>query len=298
MSTNAAGQRYGHRRNEEDGADARSALDDPLALYARGVRRVRILSQAEERALFRRRDARDPHAKQLLIEANLRLVIWVARRYANRDVPLLDLIQEGNLALTRAVERFDHRLGFRFSTYATSSIKHAVEQAADVHARVVSVPIHVRRQIRAVRRARRLLHDRLNREPMLGELAAESGLEPERVVELLNYERRHVSLEAPAAEGQVTYGDVLEDTNAAHPEARIARRLQEENVQRAVSSLDGRLRLVIELRFGLGGQTPLPLGKIGEQLGVTGERARQLELEALDVLRAKAPELHDYLEVA
>jgi RNA polymerase primary sigma factor len=298
MSTNAAGQRYERRRNEEDAGDARSVLDDPLALYARGVRRVRILSQAEERALFRRRDAGDPRAKRLLIEANLRLVIWVARQYANRDVPLLDLIQEGNLALTRAVERFDHRLGFRFSTYATSSIKHAVEHAADVHARVVSVPIHVRRQIRAVRRARRLLHDRLNREPMLGELAAESGLEPERVVELLKYERRHVSLEAPAAEEQVAYGYVLEDTNSAHPEATTARRLQEENVRTVVSSLDERLRLVIELRFGLGGQTPLSLGKIGEQLGVTGERARQLEVEALDVLRAKAPELHDYLEVA
>jgi RNA polymerase primary sigma factor len=293
MSSNAAGPHY-----EEDVGDARSAFEDPLALYARGVRRIRILSQAEERALFRRRDAGDPRAKRFLIEANLRLVIWVARQYANRDVPLLDLIQEGNLALTRAVEKFDHRLGFRFSTYATSSIKRAVEQAADVHAQVVSVPTHVRRQIRAVRRARWFLHNRMNREPMLGELAAESGLEPERVVELLNYERRHVSLEAPAAEGQLGYGDVLEDTNSAHPEARVARRFQEENVQRVVSSLDGRLRLVIELRFGLGGQAPLPLGKIGEQLGVTGERARQLEVEALDVLRAKAPELHDYLEVA
>jgi RNA polymerase primary sigma factor len=293
MSSNAAGPQY-----EEDVGDARSAFEDPLALYARGVRRIRILSQAEERALFRRRDAGDPRAKRFLIEANLRLVIWVARQYANRDVPLLDLIQEGNLALTRAVEKFDHRLGFRFSTYATSSIKRAVEQAADVHAQVVSVPTHVRRQIRAVRRARWFLHNRMNREPLLGELAAESGLEPERVVELLNYERRHVSLEAPAAEGQLGYGDVLEDTNSAHPEARVARRFQEENVQRVVSSLDGRLRLVIELRFGLGGQAPLPLGKIGEQLGVTGERARQLEVEALDVLRAKAPELHDYLEVA
>jgi RNA polymerase primary sigma factor len=298
MSTNAADKRNKRRRNEEAGAQARSGFDDPLARYARGVRRVQILSHAEELALFRRRDAGDPHAKRFLIEANLRLVIWVARQYANRDVPLPDLIQEGNLALTRAVERFDHRLGFRFSTYATSSIRHAIEQAVYVHARVVSVPIRVHRQIRAVRRARRLLHDRLNREPLLGELAVESGLEPKRVVELLNYERRHVSLEAPAVDGQGSYADLLEDTNSAHPEARIDRRLQEENVRTVVSSLDERLRLVIELRFGLGGQTPLPLGKIGERLGVTGERARQLEVEALDLLRAKAPELHDYLEVA
>jgi len=297
MSINGAGRRDRGRRNEEGVGDARSALGDSLALYAGAVRRIRILSRAEERALFRRRDAGDPHAKQLLIEANLRLVIWVARQYTHRDVPLLDLIQEGNLALTKAVEKFDHRLGFRFSTYATSSIKCAVEQAAEAHARVVSIPSHVRRQVRALRRAHGLLHDRLNREPMLSELAAETGLELRLVVELLNYERRHVSLEAPAAEGQMGYRDVLEDTSSA-PEATTAKRLQQENVRTLVNSLDERLRLVIELRFGLGGQTPLSLGKIGEQLGVTSERARQLEVTALDALRAKAPELHAYLEVA
>jgi RNA polymerase primary sigma factor len=297
MSINGAGRRDRDRHDEEHVGDGVSTLDDSLALYAHAVRRVRILSRSEERALFRRRNAGDPHAKTLLIEANLRLVIWVARQYANRDVPLLDLIQEGNLALTRAVERFDDRLGFRFSTYATSSIKHAVEQAAEAHARVVSIPIHVRRQIRALRRARGLLRNRLKREPMLSEIAVETGFELERVVELLNYERRHVSLEAPA-EGQMGYGDVLEDTSPAHPEATTADRFQQENVRALVNSLDERLRLVIEWRFGLGGQTPLSLGKIGEQLGVTGERARQLEVTALDALRAKAPELHDYLEVA
>jgi RNA polymerase primary sigma factor len=297
MSINGAGRQDRDHHAEEWVGDTGSTLEDSLALYAHAVRRVRILSRSEERALFRRRNAGDPHAKTLLIEANLRLVIWVARQYANRDVPLLDLIQEGNLALTRAVERFDDRLGFRFSTYATSSVKHAVEQAAEAHARVVWIPIHVRRQIRALRRARGLLNNRLKREPMLSEIAVETGFELERVVELLNYERRHISLEAPA-ERQMGYGDVLEDTSPAHPEATTANRFQQENVRALVNSLDERLRLVIEWRFGLGGQAPLSLGKIGEQLGVTGERARQLEVTALDALRAKAPELHDYLEVA
>jgi RNA polymerase primary sigma factor len=281
-------------RNDDPG----SALEDSLTLYARRVRRLRILSHVEERELFRRKEAGDELARRLLIEANLRLVIWVARQYAHRDVSLLDLIQEGNLALTRAVEKFDHRLGFRFSTYATSSIRYAVDRAAEGHARVISVPFHIRREIRAVRKAYELLRDRLSREPLLSELANEAGLEPRRVVELLDYERHPVSLESPTAEGEGVYSEVLEDTNSAHPEATTASRLQRESVRAILDSLDARLRLVLELRFGLGGQTPRSLVEIGGVLGVTGERARQLEVTALDVLRALAPDLHDYLEVA
>jgi RNA polymerase primary sigma factor len=277
---------------------ASPAFQDSLTLYASGVRKLRMLSHAEERELFRRKEAGDKRARQLLIEANLRLVIWVARRYARHDVPLLDLIQEGNLALTKAVERFDHRLGFRFSTYATLSIRRAVEQAVDGHARLVSVPLHIRRQIRAVRRSRQLLLDRLNREPLVREIADEAGLEPHWVVELLNYERRPVSLEAPAPEGGAVYSEVLEDTNAAQPETTTAKRLERENVGAILTSLDDRLRRVIELRFGLGGEAPRSLVEVGEQLGITGERARQLEVRALETLRALAPDLHDYLELA
>jgi RNA polymerase primary sigma factor len=274
------------------------ALEDSLVLYARGIRRVRTLSHVEERELFRRKEAGDENARRLLIEANLRLVIWVARQYAHHDVPLLDLIQEGNLALTRAVEKFDHRLGFRFSTYATSSIRHAVERAAEGGARVISVPFHVRREIRAVRRSHQRLRDRLNREPLLGEVANEAGLDTHRVVELLNYERRPVSLESPIPEGEAAYSEVLEDTNAVHPEPAVAKRLQDEYLRGILRLLDARLRLVLELRFGLRGQGPWSLVEIGQVLGVTGERARQLEVTALDTLRALAPDLHDYLEVA
>src|SRR5262245_30592247 len=136
MSARDAGRQTRRSRRNTASRGEAPALEDSLALYARGVRRLRILSPAEERALFRRKEAGDEHARQLLIEANLRLVLWIARRCARRDVPLLDLIQEGNLALTKAVEQFDHRLGFRFSTYATLSIRRAVEQAAEGHTRV------------------------------------------------------------------------------------------------------------------------------------------------------------------
>jgi RNA polymerase primary sigma factor len=278
--------------------DSGSELADSLALYVRGLGRVPILSQAEERALFRRRDAGDERAKRLLVEANLRLVIWIARQYAHHDVPLLDLIQEGNLALTRAVEKFDHRLGFRLSTYATLSIRGAVERAAERHARMVPVPIHIWRLIRAVRRSRQTLLQRLNREPLLSEIATETGLDAHRVGELLHYERHPISLESPPEEGRQARSELLEDTRSAHPEARIVERLQREEVATILNSLDERLRLVLELRFGLSGQSPRSLVEVGKELGVTSERARQLEVRALDKMRTLGPDLRDYLEVA
>jgi RNA polymerase primary sigma factor len=278
--------------------DAGSESEDLLSLYFRRVRQVPRLSRAEERELFRRKEAGDERAKRLLIEANLRLVIWIARQYAQRDPPLLDLIQEGNLALTRAVERFDHRLGFRLSTYAVQAIRQAVERAAEGYAHVVPLPVHVGRQIRAVRRSHRTLLQRLHREPLLSEIATEAGLDPRRVAELLDYDRHPVSLEAPREAEQRALEELLEDTNSARPEAMIAERMQREEVETILHSLDHRLRLVLELRFGLSGQTPRPRHEVGKELGVTGERARQLEVRALDNLRTRAPDLRDYLEIA
>jgi RNA polymerase primary sigma factor len=275
-----------------------SELEDSLTLYSRGVGRVSILSRTEERVLFRRKEAGDERAKQLLIEANLRLVIWIARQYARHNVPLLDLIQEGNLALTRAVEKFDHRPGFRLSTYATLMIRQAVERAAERHARVVPIPIHVRRQMRAVRRSHQILRQRLNREPLLSEIASEAGLDAHRVAELRDYEQYPVSLESPPEEGQRACREVLEDTKSAHPETTITERQQREEVKTILNSLDDRLRLVLELRFGLAGQTPQSLVEVGKELGVTGERARQLESRALDKMRTLAPDLRSYLHVA
>lgn len=299
MSSDPVGRQFSRSKESTASDDDLGAeLADSLTLYFRGLGRVPILSQAQERALFRRLEAGDERAKRLLVEANLRLVIWIARQYAHHDVPLLDLIQEGNVALTRAVEKFDHRLGFRLSTYATLSIRGAVERAAERHARVIPVPIQVGRLIRAIRRSRQTLFQRLNREPLLSEIATETGLDAHRVRELLEYERHPVSLESPPEDGQPPRRELLEDTKSAHPEARIVERLQREEVATILNSLDDRLRLVLELRFGLSGRAPRSLVEVGKELGVTGERARQLEVKALDKMRTLGPDLREYLEVA
>lgn len=279
--------------------DPSDELEDSVGRYLRAVGRVRMLSRAEERELFRRKEAGDKRAKRILIESNLRLVIWIARQYAHHNVPLLDLIQEGNLALTRAVERFDHRLGFKLSTYATLTITRAVREAAERYGRLVPVPIHVGRQIRTVRRAQQALLQRLNREPLLGEIAAEAGFDSRRVAELLGYEQQQpVSLESSPREGQPAYSEVVVDPTSALLDLALAERQQREEVEALLKSLDERLRLVLKLRFGLAGRSPQTLVEVGNALGLTSERARQLEATALDQLRTLAPDLRDYLEVA
>jgi RNA polymerase primary sigma factor len=299
MSVEPAHQRLSRPVRRRSDKNSGLALEDSLSLYFRGVGHAPRLSRAQERELFRRKDAGDDRAKRLLIEANLRLVIWIARQYGHHNVPMLDLIQEGNLALTRAVERFDYRLGFRLSTYATLMIRRAIDEAADRHARVVPVPFYVRTQIREVRRSQQVLRQRLNREPLLTEIAAETRVEWRRVAELLNFEQQPLSLEAPMGEDHSAASELLEDdTRSAYPEATMAERVQREEVRSALNSLDDRLRLVLQLRFGLAGQPPQSLLEVGRELGVTCERARQLEARALDMLRNHAPDLRDYLEVA
>ena len=297
MSVETAHQRLSRPGRRPSDGDSGLEIEDSLSLYFRGVGRTPLLSRVQERELCRRKDAGDDRAKRLLIEANLRLVIWIARQYRYHNVPVLDLIQEGNLALTRAVERFDYRLGFRLSTYATLVIRRAVEHAADP--RVVPVPIYVRRQIRTVRNSQQVLRQRLSREPLLSEIAAEVGLDCRRVDELLNYEQQPISLETAMGEDRGAGAELVEDnTNWAYPEATISERMQREEVRSALDSLDDRLRLVLQLRFGLAGQRPQSLVEVGRELGVTYERARQLEARALDKLRSLAPDLRGYLEVA
>jgi RNA polymerase primary sigma factor len=287
---------------EEDDDDADSPADraaaqtqDPLKLYVRQIGDGPLLTPAEERELARLKDEGDEAAKRRLIEANLRLVMSITRNYTNAGVPLLDLIQEGNLGLIRAVEKFDYRLGYKLSTYATWWIRQAVTRAIADQGRTIRLPVHVVEQVRKVTRARRVLTQTLNRDPLPDEIAAESGFDLKRVNELLDLVEDPVSLETPVGDGDSIYADLLEDVNSEQPDAALAELLRSKELASALARLNERMRQVLELRFGLTGQNPRTLEEVGALLGVTRERVRQLEARALRELQAAAPELRLYL---
>jgi RNA polymerase primary sigma factor len=283
--------------DEEDvaAAETPAPTQDPLKLYVRQIGDGPLLTPSEERELARRKDEGDEWAKRRLIECNLRLVMSITRNYVNSGVPLLDLIQEGNLGLIRAVEKFDYRMGFKLSTYATWWIRQAVTRAIADQGRTIRLPVHVVDQVRRVMRARRILTQKLNRDPLPEEIAAESGLEVKRVQELFDLVEDPVSLETPVGDGDSLYGDMLEDENSEQPDAALAQLLRGVELQEALGSLNERMRHVLELRFGLNGNVPKTLEEVGTELGVTRERVRQLESRALRELQAVAPELRLYL---
>jgi RNA polymerase primary sigma factor len=268
---------------------------DPLKLYVRQIGDGRLLTPAEERELARRKDLGDEAAKRRLIEANLRLVMSITRNYVNSGVPLLDLIQEGNLGLIRAVEKFDYKLGFKLSTYATWWIRQSVTRAIADQGRTIRLPVHVVEQVRKVARARRVLTQKLNRDPLPEEIANESGLDLKRVHELLDLVEDPVSLDTPVGDGDSIYADMLEDVNSEQPDAVLAELLRTSELQTALAGLNERMRHVLELRFGLTGEKSRTLEDVGTELGVTRERVRQLESRALRELQAAAPELRFYL---
>jgi RNA polymerase primary sigma factor len=275
-----------------------SAVQDPLKLYVRQVGDGPLLTASQERELARRKDAGDARARQKLIESNLRLVISIARSYAASGVPLLDLIQEGNLGLIRAVEKFDGSRGFKFSTYATWWIRQAISRAIADQGRTIRLPVHVVEQVRAVAKARRLLVQELGRDPTNEELAARSALEPERVARLLELLEDPLSLETPVGDGDTMYGELIEDANAHQPEVAAAERLRESDIAAALAELNARMRRVLELRYGLVDDHSRSLEEVGKLLGVTRERVRQLEGLAFRELRARAPGLRLYLRSA
>jgi RNA polymerase primary sigma factor len=285
---------------EEDDDDApvavkAEATQDPLKLYVRAIGDGPLLTASEERELARRKDEGDEEAKKKLIESNLRLVMSITRNYTKAGVPLLDLIQEGNLGLIRAVEKFDYKMGFKLSTYATWWIRQAVTRALADQGRTIRLPVHVADQVRRLMRARRQLAQKLNREPTESELAKESGFPEKRVQELLDLVEDPVSLETPVGDGESMYADLIEDVNSDRPDEETSQKLRRKELAEALLRLNPRMQRVLALRFGLNGQAPQTLEEVGSGLGITRERVRQLESRALRELRSVAPDLELYL---
>ena len=281
--------------DDEEVPEAPEATQDPLKLYVRQIGDGRLLTPAEERELARRKDAGDEEAKKRLIECNLRLVMSITRHYTKAGVPLLDLIQEGNLGLIRAVEKFDYKMGFKLSTYATWWIRQSITRALADQGRTIRLPVHVAEQVRRLMRSRRVLAQKLNRDPTIAELAAESGFPEKRVQELLDLVEDPVSLETPVGDGESLYGDLIEDLNVKAPHATTAEKLRSTELADALQRLNPRMRHVLQRRFGLDGFPSETLEEVGAGLGITRERVRQLESRALRELRTVAPDLELYL---
>lgn len=273
------------------------AVDELAVLNAEG--RLESLDFATRRKLQRRvRDG--DRAQQQLIQANLRLVVSIAKRYVGRGMQLLDLVQEGNLGLMRAVQKFDHSKGFKFSTYATWWIRQAISRAIADQARTIRIPVHMVETINRVRRTQRDMLQKLEREPSIEELATEVDLTPERVREILRISLDPVSLEAPVGEDDSQLGDFLADENAERPVDVAARAMLSNDVLEALDELNDREKEVVRMRFGLIDGRARTLEEVGRAFGVTRERIRQIESKTLAKLRhpQRSEKLRDYLDAS
>jgi RNA polymerase primary sigma factor len=264
-----------------DDAALAATTTDTLQLFLNEIGRHRLLTPGEELELARRIEKGDLRAKERMINANLRLVVSIAKKYQGSELTLLDLIQEGILGLIRAVEKFDWRLGYRFSTYATWWIRQAVERGMDAKARAIKLPINLVRTQRKVARAENALGMRLDRAPTDEEVAREAGIEVEQLLAIRDAARTVASLDRPLGEGEdAAFGDLLPSDGPA-PDDVVHVSLREQALRRALDELPERERTVVALRYGIDGGEPRPLREIGRQLGITPERVRQIESKAL-----------------
>jgi RNA polymerase primary sigma factor len=265
----------------------KSASNDPVRIYLRQIGAVPLLTAAEEVALAQRIERQDLEAKRRLIEANLRLVVSIAKRYLGRGMPFLDLIQEGNLGLMRAVEKFDYRRGFKFSTYATWWIRQAVTRALADQARTIRIPVHMVEIINKLIRTQRQLVEDLGREPTPEEIAAKMGITSQKVREILKLSQEPVSLENPVGdEGNSRLGDLIKDDSVVVPLEAVGEIMRKEELAGVLGMLTPRERIVIELRFGLTGEHPHTLEEVGQKYGVSRERVRQIEAKTLAKLQS------------
>ncbi len=271
---------------EEGEEDKRGAIDDSVKQYLKEIGTYPLLTAEQELLLAERVTRGDMRACQKLIEANLRLVVSIAKRYSNQGLPLLDMIQEGNIGLMRAAQKFDYKRGFRFSTYATWWIRQAISRAIAEHSRTIHIPVHVVELIYKMKRIARRMYQEQGLEVLPEQLAAEVGLSKERVVELLNMAEQPISLDAPVADDeQYHLADTLEDMSMTGPGDHLSQQLQRDYLEKAMTVLSSRERLIIEMRYGLQDGHYHTLDEVSTEFKLTRERIRQIEVKALRKLR-------------
>jgi len=274
-------------------------INDPVRMYLKEIGRVPLLTAEDEMELAKRIENGDEEAKRRLAEANLRLVVSIAKRYVGRGMLFLDLIQEGNMGLIKAVEKFDHKKGFKFSTYATWWIRQAITRAIADQARTIRIPVHMVETINKLIRVSRQLLQELGREPAPEEIAAEMDLSVEKVREIMKIAQEPVSLETPIGEEDDSHlGDFIEDQEALAPADAAAYELLKEQLEDVLDTLTEREENVLRLRFGLDDGRTRTLEEVGKVFGVTRERIRQIEAKALRKLRhpSRSKRLKDFLE--
>ena len=275
------------------------SIDDPVRMYLKEIGRVPLLSAEEEVELAIRMEEGDEDAKKRLSEANLRLVVSIAKRYVGRGMLFLDLIQEGNLGLIKAVEKFDYRKGYKFSTYATWWIRQAITRAIADQARTIRIPVHMVETINKLNRIQRQLIQELGRDPLPEEIAKEMQISVERVREISKISQEPVSLETPIGEEEDSHlGDFIEDEDALAPAEAASFFLLKEQLDDVLGTLTPREKKVLQLRFGLEDGRSRTLEEVGHEFGVTRERIRQIEAKALRKLRhpSRSKKLKDYLD--
>jgi len=275
--------------DEDDALEALEVSTDSLQLFLKDVGKVDLLTAAQEVELAKRIERGDHRAKQEMVEANLRLVVSIAKRYRNQGLPFLDLIQEGTIGLVRAAEKFDYRKGFKFSTYATWWIRQAVARALADKARTIRMPVHVVEKLNKIMRTERKIRAEKGREPSSEEIALELDLTVEEVDQIRRTSQAPVSLETPVGDaGESEFGHLLADESRPPPDEECDVTLRKESLDRILDTLSSRERRILELRFGLNGAQPCTLGEVGEVFHVTRERVRQVENKSLKKLHALA----------